>query len=125
MTAAAVGAWLIESARRGVTGERAWLEGHLAVPGRRAPGEGRGPENKKDKVFDIKPGEQLVVEAGEVVPVDLTIVDGEVELLPWTFATTPVWRKPGDPIVAGATVVELEALDPHRAPRLGRGEHGG
>jgi Cu+-exporting ATPase len=106
VTAAAVGAWLIESARRGVAGERAWLEGHLAVPGRRAPDGDRGAEGKKDsKVFDIKPGEVVVVEAGEVVPVDLVIVEGEVELLPWTFATTPVWRKQGDPIVAGATVV--------------------
>lgn len=105
VSAAAVGAWLVDHARRGVVGERAWLEVHLAVPGRRAPGEGRGGEGKKDKVFDIKPGEHVAVEAGEVVPVDLVIVDGEVEVLPWTFATTPVWRKPGDPIVAGATVV--------------------
>lgn len=105
VTAAAVGAWLVDHARRGVVGERAWLEGHLAVPGRRAPADDRGAETKKDRVFDIKPGEHVVVEAGEVVPVDLVIVDGEVEVLPWTFATTPVWRKPGDPIVAGATLV--------------------
>ncbi|MEZ4296337.1 MAG: HAD-IC family P-type ATPase [Polyangiaceae bacterium] len=106
VTAAAVGAWLVEYARRGVGGERAWLEGHLAVPGRRAPTESHGVEvAKKDKVFDIKPGEQVVVEPGEIVPVDLVILDGEVEVLPWTFATTTVWRKPGDPIVAGATVV--------------------
>lgn len=106
VTAAAVGAWLIESARRGVTGERLWLDRHLAVPGRRAPDRERGVEAKpKDKVFDIKPGEQVVVEAGEVVPVDLAILEGEVEILPWTFATTPVWRKSGDPIVAGARVV--------------------
>ena len=105
VTAAAVGAWLIESARRGVTGERAWLDEHLHVPGRRAPLPGQTEPKLKDKVFDIKAGEQLVVEPGEVVPVDLTILDGEVELLPWTFATTPVWRKVGDPIVAGARVV--------------------
>jgi len=105
VTASAVGAWLIDSARRGVVGERAWLEMHLAVPGRRAPHGDRGAEKSKDKVFDIKPGEHVIVEPGEVVPVDLTIVDGEVELLPWTFATTPVWRKVGDPIVAGATIV--------------------
>ena len=105
VSAAAVGAWLIDSARRGVAGERMWLEHYLAVPGRRAPDAERGIETKKDKVFDIKPGEQVVVEAGEVVPVDLTIVEGDVEVIPWTFATTPVWRKPGDPIVAGAKVV--------------------
>jgi P-type Cu+ transporter len=106
VTAAAVGAWLIESARRGVTGERMWLDRHLAVPGRRAPDRERGAESKpKDKVFDLKPGEQVVVEAGEIVPVDLAILEGEVEILPWTFATTPVWRKAGDPIVAGARVV--------------------
>lgn len=105
VTGAAVGAWLVDHARRGVVGERAWLEGHLAVPGRRAPEEGPGAETKKGKVFDIKPGERVVVEAGEVVPVDIVILDGEVEVLPWTFATTPVWRKPGDPVVAGATVV--------------------
>ncbi|MBK8253984.1 MAG: HAD-IC family P-type ATPase [Polyangiaceae bacterium] len=106
VTAGAVGAWLIDHARRTVAGERAWLESHLAVPGRRAPSEDlRAEGHKRDKVFDIKPGEHVVMEPGEVVPVDLTIVDGEVEVLPWTFATTPVWRKVGDPLVAGATVV--------------------
>ncbi len=64
--------------------------GALAVPGRRAFGEGeadsdaaadrsgdrRAPKPSaapKEKVFDIRSGEHIVVETGEVVPVDVTL----------------------------------------------------
>lgn len=122
VTAAAVSAWLAESARRQVNAERAWIESALAVPGRRAFGEveaetaaedDRGGDRRrakpvaapKEKVFDLRSGEQIIVETGEVVPVDVTITGGDVEVLPWIGATTPARRRTGDPVVAGARVV--------------------
>lgn len=105
VTVTAVGTWLVERARRNVSAERSWIEQALHTPGRRVTGEERPGEAKKDKVFDLKPGEQLVVEAGETAPVDFRIVDGEAEVLPWLGAATPVWRRLGDPVVAGAQVL--------------------
>jgi Cu+-exporting ATPase len=130
VTAAAVSAWLAESARRQVNAERAWIENALAVPGRRVVGEGeleaedsndrdhdhdrdRGGDRRaakpaaapKEKVFDLRSGEQIVVETGEVVPVDVVLTGGDVEVLPWIGATTPARRRTGDPVVAGARVV--------------------
>jgi len=105
VTAAAVSAWLVESARRQVSLERAWIAAALAVPGRRLEGESAAGESVKNKVFDLRAGEQVIVDAGEIVPVDMTITGGDVEVMPWIGATTPVRRRPGDPIVAGAQVV--------------------
>src|SRR5262249_52269069 len=68
VTAAALSAWLAESARQRVSAERAWLAASLAVPGRRVGEDG---EASKQKVFDLRPGEQVIVEPGEVVPVDV------------------------------------------------------
>ncbi|MEO5730352.1 MAG: hypothetical protein ABI134_26710, partial [Byssovorax sp.] len=122
VTAAAVSAWLAESGRRQINGERAWIADALAVPGRRAYGEGEADGDAaadrsgdrraakpsaapKEKVFDLRSGEHLVVETGEVVPVDVTVTGGDVEVLPWIGATTPARRRTGDPVVAGARVV--------------------
>ncbi len=134
VTAAAVSAWLVESARREMGAERHWIATALTVPGRRASSEGAEPEQGargrglasksippgapergqvsseaplagKGKVFDLRSGEQILVEPGEVVPVDVTITGGEVEVLPWIGATTPTRRRTGDAVVAGARVV--------------------
>ena len=102
VTVAAVGAWLAESARHHVVAERAWIAGALAVPGRR---QTEDAESVKLKVFDIFPGETILVEPGEVVPVDVRLTGGEVEVLPWVGATTPARRREGDTVVAGARVV--------------------
>jgi Cu+-exporting ATPase len=117
VTAGAVSAWLIESARRNVSAERAWIAAALTVPGRRIadeivagePGARRAAEAAqpavgKGKVFDLRSGEQVIVEAGEVVPVDVTVTGADVEVLPWIGATTPTRRRPGDAVVAGAQV---------------------
>lgn len=105
VTAAAVSAWLSESARRQVSAERAFIAAALSVPGRRLAEDGPLGEGSKQKVFDLRSGEQVIVEPGEVVPVDLTVLGGDVEVLPWAGATTPARRREGDAIVAGARVV--------------------
>jgi Cu+-exporting ATPase len=102
VTTAAVTTWLIESARRQIGAERAWIAASLTVPGRRL-GDDAG-EGGKGKVFDLRPGEQVIVEVGEVVPVDLVVTGGEVEVLPWLGAITPVRRREGDAVIAGARV---------------------
>jgi P-type E1-E2 ATPase len=75
----------------------------LTVPGRRVGDDG---EAGKHKVFDLRPGEQVVVEPGEIVPVDVTVTGGDVEVLPWIGASTAARRREGDAVIAGARVVK-------------------
>ncbi|WP_438007246.1 HAD-IC family P-type ATPase [Sorangium sp. So ce321] len=120
-TASAISAWLIESARHRVFAERAWIASVLSTPARRPPGAwAHGPapvdrapprgddgsaEGVGDELYELRPGESVQVDTGEVVPVDLVVTGGDVEVLPWMGATTPARRRDGDPVVAGATVV--------------------
>ncbi|WP_437756029.1 HAD-IC family P-type ATPase [Sorangium sp. So ce1389] len=120
-TASAISAWLIESARHRVFAERAWIASVLSTPARRPPGAwAHGPapvdrapprgddgsaEGAGDELYELRPGESVQVDTGEVVPVDLVVTGGDVEVLPWIGATTPARRRDGDPVVAGATVV--------------------
>ncbi|WP_437976007.1 HAD family hydrolase [Sorangium sp. So ce295] len=121
-TASAISAWLIESARHRVFAERAWIGSVLSTPARRPPGawaQGSAPadrapqrggdggpvEGAGDELYELRPGESVQVDAGEIVPVDLIVTGGDVEVLPWIGATTPTRRRDGDPVVAGATVV--------------------
>ena len=103
-TASAAGAWLLESARAYVHAERAWIERTLTVGGRLDP-DAAPLDAPLDPLLDIRPGEIVVVEPGEVVPVDLEVTEGEVDVLPWPGATATARRRPGEPVVAGATVV--------------------
>ncbi len=54
---------------------------------------------------EIRPGEQIVVEAGELIGVDAIVTAGEGRVLPWLDADVEVVRGEGDPVVAGARVV--------------------
>jgi Cu+-exporting ATPase len=54
---------------------------------------------------DVRPGEQIVVEAGELVGVDAIVTAGEARVVPWLGATVEVVKREGDPLVAGARVV--------------------
>jgi cation transport ATPase len=54
----------------------------------------------------VKPGEQVVVEPGEIVPVDGTVIAGtKGEVLPWLESPLLVEKKEGDAVVAGAELV--------------------
>jgi cation transport ATPase len=55
---------------------------------------------------DVKPGEQVIVEAGEVVGVDAIVVAGTATVTPWLDAPIDTTKRDGDAIVAGARVVE-------------------
>lgn len=53
---------------------------------------------------DVRPGEQVVVEANEWVGVDATVVAGEARVVPWLGSRVEVIKREGDPVVAGARV---------------------
>jgi cation transport ATPase len=63
-----------------------------------------GDELVSARAADLRPGEEIVIESGECVPVDATITAGSAEVLPWLGATTPATRREGDALVAGAQV---------------------
>ncbi len=100
VTASAIVTWLLESARRGVEAERAWLLGALTLEGRRL-----GAEGVEEGVTDFRAGERVVVQAEEDVPVDMVVLEGEAEILPWPGAQAAARRRAGDPVVAGAHVL--------------------
>src|SRR5580658_2838293 len=55
--------------------------------------------------YEVRPGEQVVVDAGEVVAVDAAVAAGEARVVPFLDATTEVVKREGDPIAAGARVL--------------------
>lgn len=65
----------------------------------------RGDRTVDVPVEEVRPGEQVVLEAGEVVGVDATVTAGEASVVPWLDARVEVIKREGDPIVAGARVV--------------------
>ena len=54
---------------------------------------------------EVRPGEQIVVEAGETVGVDAIVVAGEARVEPWLDAGTETVKRDGDPLVAGARIL--------------------
>jgi cation transport ATPase len=53
---------------------------------------------------EVRAGEQILVEAGELIGVDAIVTAGEARVVPWLDATVEVVRGEGDPVVAGARV---------------------
>jgi cation transport ATPase len=53
---------------------------------------------------EVRAGEQVLVEAGEIVGVDASVVAGDGRVLPWLDARAEVVKREGDPVVAGARV---------------------
>ena len=54
---------------------------------------------------DVRPGEQVTVHAGDVVPVDGIVTAGEAVVSPWLDASADVTKREGMPVVAGAKVL--------------------
>ena len=93
--------WLVQAARRPLDAERDAIAQALDRTGHRVV----AGEVMAATALDLRPGEEIVVEAGEVVPVDATVVAGNAEVAPWLGATVTAERGEGDAIVAGARVL--------------------
>ncbi|HLV67417.1 MAG TPA: HAD family hydrolase [Polyangiaceae bacterium] len=82
--------------------ERAAMYAELDQPTHRIHGE----DVLEARASDLRPGEEIVLEAGETLPVDATITAGAGLVLPWLGATARVERREGDVLVAGARLLE-------------------
>jgi cation transport ATPase len=100
---------LLAWARRDVVQARARTASALAVTARVVVGESRAGAPPEDVVLVdaslVKPGEQVVVEAGETIAVDGIVAAGEAEVAPWLDSPMLVNKKEGEAVVAGAVVV--------------------
>jgi len=88
-------------ARQRVCAAHRRLERALDVPVRAL----RGEDTVEMHASEVRPGEQLIAEAGDVVGVDATVTAGDALVVPWLDAGAPVTKREGDPVVAGARVV--------------------
>lgn len=100
VTVYAVTVWLVGLPQRAVEEARNHLAERLETPAHRV-----GKESARELAFDVRPGEHVAVEAGETVPVDFEVLEGDAELLPWVGAATGVRRRVGDAVVAGSRLV--------------------
>jgi cation transport ATPase len=57
------------------------------------------------RAIDLRPGEEIVIQAGETVVADATVTAGTAAVLPWFLAKTQLERREGDTLVAGAQIV--------------------
>ncbi len=69
------------------------------------PDDGRPLETRDSATSSIRTGEEVLVEAGDVVPVDGTVSAGEATIYPYPTATEPVLRRAQSSVLAGARVV--------------------
>lgn len=97
---------LLSRARRDVVAARSRTASALAVSARVV----RGDAVIVVDVSLVKPGEQVVVESGETIPVDGVVTTGDAEVVPWFDSPALLQKKEGDSVVAGATVVSGRLL---------------
>lgn len=82
--------------------ERQLIETELEGPCLRVTGE----EATQVRSADLRPGEEIIVETGEVVPVDASVTAGAAVVSPWRGAACRAEKTKGDVVVAGARVLE-------------------
>lgn len=104
VTVVAANVWLSGLAARPVVATRRWLERQLDVPAQRVTTD--AAPAARELTTDIAPGDHVVVQAGETVPVDLEVAEGEVEIVPWVGAAHRERRSPGQHVVGGARVTQ-------------------
>ncbi|MCS6797058.1 MAG: HAD-IC family P-type ATPase [Myxococcota bacterium] len=98
---------------------RAWLETRSQLPLRLALGRfeqglptvaRRAADGNEavptTEVGRLRTGDEIVVREGETVPADGIVLDGEARVVPWPDASGSLNRRPGDPMVAGARLVD-------------------
>lgn len=92
---------LVARSRRDVADARARIATALAVRVRVI----RGEASTEVEAAQVRPGEQVVVEAGDAVGVDGIVVAGDAEIAPWMDSPVVLTKREGDAVVAGATVI--------------------
>ncbi|MBI4706056.1 MAG: HAD family hydrolase [Deltaproteobacteria bacterium] len=102
---ATLGTWLVGVAARPVSAHRAWLARMLDAVARRVAAAS-GAAGARVRASDLRPGEHVVVEAGEPVPVDVEVLGADVEVVPWPEATARTRLRRGQVAVAGAQVTQ-------------------
>lgn len=101
LVSVAAGIWLVERARRPIEAEREQIASALDAASHRVTGEGVSLAAQGE----LHPGEEILIEAGETVPADVTITAGEAEVEPWLGASHTERRGEAEALVAGARVV--------------------
>ncbi len=101
----AAGLWLMRHARGPQEAERRRIAAALDGSAARVIAD----EILATPARELRPGEEVVLGPGDVVPVDATVVAGSVEVRPWHGARTNALRGEGEPVVAGARVREGRA----------------
>lgn len=94
--------WLASRVRRRLSRERAQLEACLNVESQRVTGD----ELVTVQALELRPGEEILLQAGETLAADITVVAGTAQVRPWLTAKHAVPCQKGDTLVAGAQVVE-------------------
>ncbi len=92
---------LVARARRGVEASRVDIARALDVSVRVV----RGDAESELAAALVKPGERLVVGAGEVVGADGIVTGGEAQVVPWIASSIEVTKREGDAVAAGARVI--------------------
>lgn len=98
LVAGASTALLLHRLFRGVDEQRAELRAWLNQPARRVSGD----QLESIDIDALRPGEEIVVHAGETVVADVTVVAGRAEVYPWFGAETIARVSPEDFVYAGA-----------------------
>jgi P-type E1-E2 ATPase len=100
LTAAQIG--LIDTVRGALDAEREQIAAALEHEARRVAGD----TIVSAAAADLRPGEEILLEPGDTLPVDAQVVAGTATVLPWIGATAPLHCDDGQTLVAGARVVE-------------------
>ena len=88
---------LVDRGRVRVAAARERIEAALDARARAVHGE----DTVEMPATEVRPGEQVLVEAGELVTVDGTVTAGEARVVPWLDARVEVKKGEGDPARRG------------------------
>lgn len=92
---------LVQQVYRGPAARIHSLEQSLQAPARRVTASGY----EAVAASSLRPGEEVVIDTGEMVPTDVMISAGEATVLAWLGAKSATRRQAGQALVAGAQVL--------------------
>jgi Cu+-exporting ATPase len=98
----ALSAALLRRARRPILAARERIALALSGACRRVVEDG----TVQAHALDLRPGEEILVEAGDLVPADASVTAGEGVIFPWLDAKVAADVHEGDTILAGARLAE-------------------